>query len=231
MANCVISVSQGVADDFMSICPQLKHKVVTVPNPTIPRKIHELANEPSAHPWLSKDRRYFVILGVGRFTRRKDFATLIRAFSELRAQTPCHLILLGDGAERPRYLRLADELNVTQDIDLPGDVQNPYAFMARADLFVLSSYASEGSPNALKEALALGLPVVSTDCPSGPREILGNGEYGKLVPPQDPTRLAEAMLETLMDPPSPERLKAAVSEYAVQTSVEKYLDILLPDRK
>lgn len=230
-ADAIIAVSSGVAEDFLRICPHAKDKIATVPNPTIPREINELADQSPEHPWLTQHRDHSIILGVGRFTRRKDFATLIRAFAEVRAQIPCRLILLGEGAERPRYLRLAEELNITQDIDLPGDVQNPYAYMARADLFVLSSNASEGSPNALKEALALGLPAVSTDCPSGPREILGNGAYGKLVPPQDPSSLAEAMLETLKDPPNPEHLQAAVSEYDVRTSVQKYLNILLPDRK
>jgi len=230
-ADAIIAVSNGVAEDFIRINPRARPKVASVPNPTIPREIQKLANEPLAHPWLSPERDHSVILGVGRFTRRKDFATLIKAFAEVRTHIPCRLILLGEGAERSRYLQVAEDLNIAQHMDLPGDVENPYAYMSRADLFVLSSYASEGSPNALKEALALGLPVVSTDCPSGPREILANGAYGSLVPPHDPERLAEAMLETLNDPPGPERLQAAVSEYYVETSAQKYLNILLPDRK
>ncbi|HFC46483.1 MAG TPA: glycosyltransferase, partial [Dissulfuribacter thermophilus] len=111
-------------------------------------------------------------------------------------------------------------------VSLPGFIPNPYPFLLRADLFVLSSLW-EGSPNALTEAMALGVPVVSTDCPSGPREILKGGEFGPLVPLKAPCALAKAMEETLRNPPEKKALMDAVRDYTVERSSKRYLEILL----
>jgi glycosyltransferase involved in cell wall biosynthesis len=166
-----------------------------------------------------------VIIGMGRFTEQKDFATLIRAFARLRANRNCRLILLGRGRLQADYQALAEQLGVAADIAYPGFADNPYSYLARARLFVLSS-AWEGSPNALTEALALGVPVVATDCPSGPRELLDGGRYGALVAVGDDAALAQAMAATLDAPPPAAGLRRAVADYTVEASARAYLAAL-----
>jgi glycosyltransferase involved in cell wall biosynthesis len=166
-----------------------------------------------------------VIVGAGRLQQQKDFPTLIRAFAQLNRARPCRLLLLGDGRERSVLEALIAQLGIGTDVQLPGFQHNPYPFLARADLFVLSS-AWEGSPNVLTEALALGTPVVATDCPSGPREVLDDGRFGRLVPVGDADALLHAMADTL-DAPLPARtLGAAVVEYVVDASAQRYLALL-----
>lgn len=166
-----------------------------------------------------------VILAVGRLQRQKDFPTLIRAFARLRQQRPCRLLILGEGSGRPGLERLLRELGLEQAVALPGFVANPYPYMARASLLVLSS-AWEGSPNVLTEAMALGTPVVATDCPSGPAEILQQGRFGPLAPVGDAEALAAAMAATLDAPLPAATLRAAVSDYQAERSAERYLELL-----
>jgi glycosyltransferase involved in cell wall biosynthesis len=218
----IIGVSQGVVDDVLAITSLPRERVRVVRNPVWTPELSRLAQESVGHPWL-QTRDTPVILGAGRLTRQKDFATLIRAFAEVRTRRPCRLIILGDGNLRSYLETLASELNVRDDVSLPGFVTNPYAWIARARLFVLSSLW-EGSPNVLTEALAIGVPVVSTDCPSGPREILKDGEYGTLVPMGDVTALAHAMAATLDHPLPRERLQEAARPYTVNQSVRGYLE-------
>jgi glycosyltransferase involved in cell wall biosynthesis len=225
----IVAVSRGVADDVLAITGLPRERVCVVRNPVWTPELARLAQGAVDHPWLQTNDMP-VILGAGRLTRQKDFATLIQAFARLRSQRPCRLILLGEGDYRARLESLASELNVRDDVSLPGFIANPYAWIARARLFVLSSLW-EGSPNVLTEALALGVPVVATDCPSGPREILKNGEYGKLVPMGDAAALAQAMAETLERPLPRERLQEAARLYTVEESVRGYLEALgLPIR-
>ncbi|MGB5494721.1 MAG: glycosyltransferase, partial [Sedimenticolaceae bacterium] len=166
-----------------------------------------------------------VILGAGRLTEQKDFATLLRAFARMQALRPVRLVILGEGRLRGELERLADELGVGDRVALPGFTTNPYAWLARAALFVLSS-AWEGSPNVLTEALALGVPSVATDCPSGPRELLAGGRYGALVAVGDPGGLAEAMLATLEAPLPAGQLRQAVSDYTAEAAALGYLGAL-----
>lgn len=220
----IVAVSEGVAEDVRKITGLGNERVGVVRNPVWTPRLDRLARERIPHPWLD-DRSVPVILGAGRLTRQKDFPTLVRAFARARAQRECRLIILGDGRQRHRLLALAGELGVAKDFALPGFQRNPYAVIARASLFVLSS-AWEGSPNVLTEALALGVPVVATDCPSGPREILAGGRYGKLVPVGDAEALARAMLETLEHPPDPKTLQEAARPYTVEASTRGYLEAL-----
>ncbi len=220
----IVAVSQGVADDVMRITGLPTERVKVVRNPVWTPDLLERAGQPVDHPWLS-DSGVPIIIGAGRLTRQKDFPTLLRAFARLREAQPCRLILLGEGQQRTMLESLAAELGVADDVSLPGFAPNPYAYLARASLFVLSS-AWEGSPNVLTEALTLGIPVVATDCPSGPREILEGGRYGKLCPVGDVEALARAMRETLQDPLPPEVLREAVRAYTVATSTEGYLEAL-----
>jgi glycosyltransferase involved in cell wall biosynthesis len=223
-ADGIIAVSRGVADDVVRITGLDPSRVHVIRNPVITPDLHDLAREDAPHAWLT-DGGDPVILGMGRLTRQKDFPTLLRAFAMMHEDIPARLVILGDGAERDMLLGLAGELGVTRRVLLPGFQPNPYAWLGRARLFVLSS-AWEGSPNALTEALALGVPVVSTDCRSGPREILQDGRFGTLVPVGDATALAQAMKQALTSTDSPRALFRAVEEYRAEVSVARYLQVM-----
>ncbi|MGD9299694.1 MAG: glycosyltransferase, partial [Thiohalocapsa sp.] len=178
---------------------------------------------PCPHPWLDEAAQHAapVLLGAGRLERQKDFPTLLRAFAALRGERRCRLVLLGEGAWRHRLTAEAAALGVAADLDLPGFQSNPYPFLARARVFVLSS-AWEGSPNVLTEAMALGTPVVATDCPSGPREVLADGRFGRLVPVGDAAALAKAMAATLANPLPAAVLQHAVAAYRSDASAAAY---------
>lgn len=220
----IVAVSEGVAEDTRRIAKLPPEKIVVIRNPVITPEMMEKSRMPVDHPWFASSD-VPVILGAGRLTRQKDFSTLVRAFARVRAFIDSRLVILGEGRLRPSLEKLAADLGIADAVALLGHVANPYAYMARSSLFVLSS-AWEGSPNVLTEALALGTPVVSTDCPSGPREILRDGLYGPLVPVGDVERLADAMLNTLQFPLENRLLREAASEYTVERSAARYLEVL-----
>lgn len=222
-AEAVIVVAQAMADDLIPRFGLAPQRVRVIRNPVLTPGLAALAQAPCPHPWLEQDTP--VIVGMGRFTRQKDFPTLLRAFAGLRAQRPARLVLLGDGAGQTDCAALAASLGVADDLLLPGFVANPHAWLARARLFVLSS-RWEGSPNALAEALALGVPSVATDCLSGPRELLADGRYGPLVPVGDAPALGAAMAATLAQPLPAEHLCQAVRDYRQDTAAAAYLHAL-----
>jgi glycosyltransferase involved in cell wall biosynthesis len=223
-ADAIIAVSEGVAADVLAIARLPPERVQVVRNPVVTADLARLAAADVAHPWLS-DPAVPVVMGIGRLTRQKDFPTLIRAFAQLRRVRPARLLILGEGADRAALLDLARTEGVAGDVALPGFQANPYPWLARARLFVLSS-AWEGSPNALTEALALGVPVVSTDCRSGPRELLAGGRYGPLVPVGDAAALATAMNDVLARPLPADELTSAVLDYGAERSARRYLEVL-----
>jgi len=223
-ADAIIVPSRGVAEDMARLTGLPLARIQVLPNPVVTPRLDALARERPPHPWL-REKTVPVILGSGELSARKDFATLLRAYAQLRRRRPCRLIILGRGRQKERLLSLARELGVEQDFALPGFVDNPYAWMHRADLFVLSSRL-EGFGNVLAEALAMGTPVVSTDCPSGPEEILEGGRHGPLVPIGDHAALADAMENVLNSPPAPHRLQAAVQPYRSDISATRYLQAL-----
>lgn len=227
LASGVIAVSEGVRQDTLAITGLAPERVRVIRNPVITPELEALAREPVDHPWLPprEQRGEPVIMGMGRLTRQKDFPTLIRAFAAMQAQRPARLILLGEGRDRDALAALAQELGVADRLHFAGFQKNPYAWLSKADLFVLSS-AWEGSPNALTEALALGVPSVSTRCPSGPDELLAEGRYGPLVNVGDHAALAVAMSQVLAEPLAPEMLRQAVDEYRVERSAAAYLRTL-----
>jgi glycosyltransferase involved in cell wall biosynthesis len=224
-ADGIVAVSRGVAHDLARITGLPEERFHVIPNPVITLRMQELAQEEVAHPWF-QDPEIPVVLGIGRLTRQKDFPTLIRAFARVRKSLRCRLVILGEGRDRGQLETLASKLGVGEDVDMPGFATNPYAYLSRATLFVLSS-AWEGSPNALTEALALGIPVAATDCPSGPREILRDGKYGPLVPVGEADLLAEAMLKILSSPMDRESLKQAAEAFTIEKSSLSYLNLLL----
>ena len=224
MADLLIPVSNGVADDIEAISRIDRGKLRVIRNPVVTPQTHQLAEAPLTHPWFEGGQPP-VILGAGRFTRQKDFPTLIRAFALLRRKQVCRLVILGKGGDQASCRELAQALGVADDVDFPGFDANPFRYMRRASLFVLSS-AWEGSPNVLAEALAVGTPVVATHCPSGPFEILQNGKFGPLVPVGDEQAMAAAMGETLANPLPADTLRQAVAEYSAERSAKRYLQAL-----
>jgi glycosyltransferase involved in cell wall biosynthesis len=217
----LVAVSRGVADDILSITGLPPERVCVIPNPVVTPLMYRMASDTVPHPWLLASE-IPVIMGAGRLTAQKDFPTLLRAFAAYREMGAGRLIILGEGESRGELESLASTLGISDSIHMPGFVENPYAWLARCSLFVLSSLW-EGSPNVLTEALALGVPVVSTDCPSGPREILENGRYGQLVPMGDETALARAMALTLDTPPAADLLTRAAERFSLKNSVKEYL--------
>jgi glycosyltransferase involved in cell wall biosynthesis len=223
-ADGVIAVSRDLAEDVASITGIPVATIHVAHNPVVTPEMFEQARAPLEHPWF-REGAPPVIVGIGRLARVKNFALLIRAYARVRRELSCRLIILGEGRERRTLERLAKVLGVAGDVELAGFVENPFAYLSRARLFASASLA-EGSPNALTEALALGIPVVSSDCRSGPREILQGGRYGALVPVGDEAALAVAMLGALKQSHDPEFLKQAALPYTLEGSTREYAAIL-----
>jgi glycosyltransferase involved in cell wall biosynthesis len=217
----VIAVSSGVAEDLISAFSIPANRVHVVPNPVVSRALFELSREQPDHRWLaSKDHP--VIAWVGRLVRGKGVRVMLRALRILRERIPCRLILIGDGSERSAIEGLIGEWGLGDCVSTVGFQPNPFNFMARCDLLALTS-AWEGLPTVLIEAMALGVPMVSTDCPVGPREILDGGRLGRLVPVGDEHALADAIAATLAEPPRRDELRAAAERYTAEACVEGYL--------
>lgn len=180
---------------------------------------------PLEHPWLGEGKPP-VILGVGRLTPQKDFSTLIHAFAQVRTVRDCRLVILGEGELRAELEQLVASLGVQDSVQLPGFADNPFAWMSRVRLFVLSS-RWEGLPNVLIQAMACGAAVVSTDCPSGPDEILEGGKWGKLVPVGDVEALAEALSENLQVLDVVNSIERAMF-FNVENAINAYLRLLMP---
>ena len=225
--HLVIAVSRGVAEDISACIGLSPERITTIYNPMLIEHIQAQSILPHPHSWL-RHKEIPIILAVGRLVPAKDFSTLLKAFAHIHAKRSARLIILGEGRDRPALEKLAGELGIASDLSLPGFEENPYVFMAQANVFVLSSLL-EGLPNALLEALACGCPVVSTNCRSGPQEILDNGAFGSLVPVGDDKALAEAILHTLEHPPNPEKLRARAAEFDIHTIATQYLKTLLPE--
>jgi glycosyltransferase involved in cell wall biosynthesis len=223
-ADGVIAVSRDLAEDVASITGIPVQAIHVAHNPVVTPEMLDLARAPLDHPWF-REGALPVIVGIGRLARVKNFALLIRAYARVRGELRCRLMILGEGRERRELERLARALGVAEDVELAGFVDNPFAYLGRARLFASASLA-EGSPNALTEALALGVPVVSSDCRSGPREILQDGRYGTLVPVGDEAALAAAMLDALRTPYDPAFLKQATLAYTLEGSASEYAAIL-----
>lgn len=233
-ANEIVAASQGVAEDLALLAGLPLKNIRVIYNPVVTPDFFEKAKESIDHPWFAPEEPP-VILGVGRLVRQKDFPTLIRAFALVRQRRPARLMILGDGDKReptvrPQLEALVRELGLEGDVALPGFVENPYAYMAKAAVFVLSS-VYEGFGNVVAEAMAAGTSVVSTDCESGPAEILENGKYGRLAPVGDIYALADAILATLSKPTDPEVLRQRARTFSVDRVVEQYLEVLKIDTK
>ena len=223
-ADQVIVTSAGVADDMAAYTGLPRGRIRVVPSPVVPDSLFTAELPRPDHPWFHEPAMP-LILSAGELCWRKGFDTLLRAFAAVRARRPCRLMILGRGGAREGLLKLAAELGVQTDFALPGFVSAPYAYMAHADCFAFSS-RWEGLGFVLIEALAVGTPAVSTDCPSGPREILQDGRYGRLVPVDDPAALADALIATLDHPLPAQTLREAARPYGVEAATDAYLDAM-----
>ncbi len=220
-SDLIIAVSKGVKDDLVRFAKLPEYKIEVVYNPIITPDLFTKAKGPVDHPWFAPNSAP-VILGVGRLTRQKDFSTLLKAFAIVRKEIDSRLVILGEGEERKNLEKLAKDLGIQEDVWLPGFVENPYKYMSKASVFVLSSIY-EGLPTVLVEALVLGCPVVSTNCPSGPSEILENGKYGKLVPVGDYQALADALISYLKGNIHYSISHEILSKYTLEISVNEYI--------
>ena len=226
-ADAIVAVSGGVADDLMRSVGIPRAAITILHNPTLTPDLAARRAEPVEHPWFAPGGPP-VLLSVGRLAHQKDHPTLLRAFARLRQRRPARLMIAGKGSPKhiDRVYQLAAELGVRGDVEVLGFLHNPLPYMARATLFVLSS-RFEGFANVVLEALACGTPVVSTDCPSGPREILDDGAFGELVPVGDDGALAEAIERTLDHPPDPRRLRARAAVFDYDEAIGRYQAVLL----
>ena len=224
-ADRVIANSQAVASDLSESLGLAAEKLTVIYNPLDLDGIDRSSQADIAHPWLAPGAPP-VVLGVGSLALLKDFRTLIRAFSVVRAVRECRLVILGEGTQRGELESLVKQLDLGSDVYLPGFVSNPFAWMRRASVFASSSL-TEGCPNALMQALACDTPVVSTDGRGGSAEILQGGRWGRLVPVGDAEAMAEAIMATLDTPVRPQGRRRA-GDFAMNVIARQYLQALLP---
>jgi glycosyltransferase involved in cell wall biosynthesis len=227
-ADDIVAVSDGVGDNVSELTGLARESIQTIYNPIVTETLRKKAAEPCPHPWLNTTDGPPVILGAGSFTPQKDFPTLIHAFDRIHSHQDVRLVIISDGEQRDEIEALARNSGLKEVVDLPGFVDNPYSFMRAADVFALSS-KWEGFGNVLVEAMACGTPVVSTDCTSGPSEILVDGRHGLLVPVGNATALAEAIMNTLNDPISKGELQNRSDDFSVKTIANQYLNVMLSD--
>ncbi len=223
-ADAIIAVSRGVLTDILEWSPKVKNKIHLIYNPVIDERLLAQADASVEHPWFSAGG-IPVILSAGRLIPLKGFDSLLKAFAQVLRTMQARLVILGEGEERGRLIELAESLGVSEYFDLPGFDPNPFRYMRRANVFVLSS-RYEGLPNVLIQAMACGCPVVATNCPSGPDDILDGGKYGELVPVDDVDAMAQAILRVLQGHRKPVP-REWLEQFRVEAAAEKYLGVML----
>jgi glycosyltransferase involved in cell wall biosynthesis len=223
-ADAIVGVSKGVARDLEAQLGIAEGKVSVIYNPVVDDVLVGKAKAPLDHPWFQEGSPS-VFLAVGRLSEQKDFLTLMKAFELLRKQRLVRLLILGEGESRRELEAMIVRLGISEDVSMPGFVENPYAYMSRANAFVLSS-RWEGLPTVLIEAMACGCPVIATDCPSGPKEILESGVYGPLVPVGDAAALSAAMMQVLKAPTNRDVLVQRAMDFSTERIVPEYLALL-----
>jgi len=225
----ITAISEGVADDLRRVFRVRQVPLRVLNNPILPERYEALAAAPCPHPWLESvpsggplAQRPRIIVAVGGLRQVKDFGTLLRAFARLEDRE-ARLLILGDGKERSRLSRLADKLGIAERVDLPGFVPNPYPYLARSRVLALTS-RREGLGNVVVEAMAVGTPVVVTDCSAGLRALLHGGRLGPLVPVGDPNALASALADQLDRTPDSDTLRAAAEPFRLIPAARAHLE-------
>ena len=220
-ASHVVAISQGIGAEIVDRLSIAPGRVSVIHNPVPVQQVVEQAREPVSF----KISRAPAIMAVGRLVPLKNYPLLLRAVALVLREQDVELYILGDGPEREPIERLAATLGMAAHVHLLGFLPNPYPYIAQADLFALSS-DHEGFGNVLVEAMALGVPVVATDCPYGPREILAGGQYGLLVPPGDQRALADCLLSLLRDPHMRDRFgmegRRRAEDFSIQKIIPQY---------
>jgi glycosyltransferase involved in cell wall biosynthesis len=226
-ADKIIAVSEGVKRDLIDRFSIQEEKIQVIYNPVDVEEIERLSRDSVSHQWFTKNEH--IIISAGRLTKLKGYAYLIKAFSLVRKRLPCRLLIVGEGEEREKLVRMAGRLNLDSDIEFLGFQKNPFKYMVNSTVFVSSSL-SEGFGNTIVEAMALGLPVIATDCPSGPSEIIRSGGNGILVPVGDETLMAEAIVEVLSNNQLRRKLgegaKIRASAFSIDRIKRYYSDLL-----
>lgn len=222
LADHAVAVSNGVYEDLLNVSRLSESKISQVHNPININRIRTDASEQVSHRWLNNDD-YNVVISAGRHVPQKGFDTLIESFSRVKDEN-LRLLILGKGDETESLKEIATNLGIKDRVEFPGFVENPFAYISRADVFVLSSQY-EGFGMVLVEALACGCAVVSTNCPSGPEEILKGGEYGPLVPVGAVDELTSGIERVLDSPPTSDELESRARDFAVNKIASEYEDV------
>lgn len=229
-ADAIVSVCDGVGDDLAESLSIPRQRIQTIHNPVDLEGIARLAAAPAPHPWLS-DKAQPILLTIGRMNEQKDHRTLLRALAQLNLRRPARLIHLGEGGLHEDLQAECSRLGLTDQVQWAGNTANPYAYMARADAFVLSS-AWEGLPNVLLEALACRTPIVSTDAAGGgPAELLQNGRFGRLVAVGDAAALADAIEGALAAPGDLEAGYRHVQGFTMERAATRYLSVMFTSKE
>lgn len=223
--SAVIAVSKAVASDYRKVSLARDKKVFTVYNPVISEEIFSMCEEPADHPWLVPERKFRTLVLSGRLTFQKNHELIFSALQILRQERDYRLILLGEGEREKELKAMVCSMKLEGAVDFRGYVKNPFTYYRACDAMILSS-KYEGLPTVLIEGLACGCRIVSTDCPSGPREILKDGKYGILVPMEDPEALAAGILKSLQTAPDRDILRQRAMEFDVASSVRGYLAVI-----
>jgi len=222
-AHSVVSVSKDVAKNISVRSGIELSKIHIIHNPIYSNSILIKSKEKLNHPWFLDDQPP-VILSVGRLTEEKNFSLLIRAFANVRKKHNVRLLILGEGKLREQLTLLASQLSIEKDFSMPGFVDNPYAYMSKASLFVMSS-DYEGFGNVLVEAMACGTPIISTNCPGGPVEILENGIWGELIPVGDLKALTSSIINMINKKNHSDTSKRA-NDFSTDLKIKEYLKIM-----
>lgn len=221
LAQGIIAVSQGVKDELLILQPSLESRIQVIPTPVLTDEIRAMGEEMPSHPWFA-DSRVPVIVSAGRLKKHKGMLDLVRAFARVRRRTQARLLILGEGSDRARIEAEVEKLGISEDVALPGYMYNPFSSMNRAALFVLASHY-EGLPNVLIQAMAFGTPVVSTDCKSGPSEILEDGKLGRMVRVGALDDLARAIEESLSLPRREDARQSVWERFGAASATSRYL--------
>jgi glycosyltransferase involved in cell wall biosynthesis len=226
-AAAVTAVADGVADDIAVVAGVARNKVRVINNPAPDAVEIEAARQaPCPHPWLEKVIP--VLIAMGRVLEQKDYATLLRAVAEVNRTRPARLLILGDGPQREAIVELAGDLAIADCVEFCGFQMNRFDYLVRSDLFVLSSI-TEGFPNALIEAIACGLPAVSTDCAGGgPKGILQDRYPEALTPVGDSESMATAILNQLANPKSADAIAEIARDYSIEAVARQFLEAAGP---
>lgn len=226
-ASAIVCVSRGATEDLARIAGLEVARITTIYNPIVDAKALRtdlVPTEPAS--WCGGVHKR--ILAVGTLKDIKDYPLLFRALAKVRQSVDARLLILGEGRARPSLEAWLASSDIADFVEMPGFVPDTAPYFAHADLHVLSSMG-EGFGNVVVEALDAGTPVVSTDCPSGPAEILDDGRYGRLVPVGDADALSTAIIEAVSEAPDRDALRARAREFSIDRAADLYLDLLLPD--